>query len=341
MDRLYDSGRVEAQRLPLAELRWVVFSDHHRGKLDAADDFATCARAYRTALAHYLAEGFGLCLLGDVEELWECDPNDSLEAHADCVDLESRFARRGRLHRVWGNHDDEWASAGSFDRAVRRVLEDSPEIEVREAVVFELLDPDRIGSLVLAHGHQGTAFSDRLSFVSRFLVRHVWRPWQRRTGQRITSLSGDYGLRHQHEIAQSRWAASRNRVVLISGHTHHPVFAGEAKETYLMRRRSELEAELQSLEDPFLRSDLERRLTELRADLRYREARSEGHLLRAGESNEAYFNAGCCSYKSGSITGIELADAEIRLVRWHQQELEPQREVLRSRGLRELFSRLD
>lgn len=341
LDRLFEEGRSRALQTSLADLRCVIFSDHHRGRRDGADDFARCARAYRTALAHYLAEGYGLCLLGDVEELWQCDPADSLEAHSDCVDLESRFARRGRLHRIWGNHDDHWASPGSFSAAAGEVLPDTPAIDVQEVLVLELQDPDRVGSLVLTHGHQGTTFSDRLAFASRFFVRRFWRPWQRRTGHSITSLSQDYGLRHQHEIALSRWAASQNRVVLVTGHTHHPVFAGEAKETLLMRQEAELEDQLETQQDPFLRSDMERRLTQLRSELRYRDARAEGHLLRAGDSNDAYFNAGCCSYRSGSITGIELADAEIRLVRWHQQESEPQREVLRSRALRELFAGLD
>jgi hypothetical protein len=29
-----------------------------------------------------------------------------------------------------------------------------------------------------------------------------------------------------------------------------------------------------------------------------------------------YFNTGCCSFPDGDITGLEIADGEIRLVRW-------------------------
>ena len=319
--------------MALDDLRWVVFSDHHRGQNDGADDFAPCALGYRSALSHYLSDGFGLCLLGDVEELWECTPEEALHAHSNCLELESRFAYRDRLVRIFGNHDDHWTSRGVFSEAQRAVLADAPEVDVKEAVLFEVLDPDLVGTILLAHGHQGSTLSDRFSFLSRFLVRSFWRPWQRRTGHRTSSLSNDYQLRHKHELDLSRWAAKKPGLLLATGHTHHPVFCGEARETYLERQLIELREELEGTEDSVLRSDLELRIRHFGADLKYREALTEGSMLRFGESNVAYFNAGCCSFRTGSITGLELADGEIRLVRWRDGE----RDVLRSRGLRQLF----
>ena len=53
------------------DLKWIVFSDHHRGRRDRADDFLRCEPAYINALKHYLNEGYTLVLLGDVEEFWE------------------------------------------------------------------------------------------------------------------------------------------------------------------------------------------------------------------------------------------------------------------------------
>jgi hypothetical protein len=40
-----------------------------------------------------------------------------------------------------------------------------------------------------------------------------------------------------------------------------------------------------------------------------------------------YFNTGCCSFGDGDITGLEISDGEIRLVRW-PCEPETDREVL-------------
>ena len=50
-----------------------------------------------------------------------------------------------------------------------------------------------------------------------------------------------------------------------------------------------------------------------------------------------YFNSGCCSYSDGSITAIEIADREIRLVRW-EHAAEPKRVVLFSAQLADVLA---
>ena len=46
-----------------------------------------------------------------------------------------------------------------------------------------------------------------------------------------------------------------------------------------------------------------------------------------------YFNTGCCCFGDGDVTGIEIADGEIRLVRWPNDEGEPLPKVLASEKL--------
>ena len=41
-----------------------------------------------------------------------------------------------------------------------------------------------------------------------------------------------------------------------------------------------------------------------------------------------YFNTGCCSFRDGDVTGLELASGEIRLVRWPDNEKKPRRKIL-------------
>ena len=52
-----------------------------------------------------------------------------------------------------------------------------------------------LGLLYLAHGHQGTADSDRFGWFSRLVVRYVWRPLQRRLDMPSTTPSRDWELR--------------------------------------------------------------------------------------------------------------------------------------------------
>jgi hypothetical protein len=51
----------------------------------------------------------------------------------------------------------------------------------------------------------------------------------------------------------------------------------------------------------------------------------------------SYFNTGCCSYSDGSITGIEISDGDLRLVRW-TDEKPPQRAEVFSASLRAVLA---
>ncbi len=57
-------------------------------------------------------------------------------------------------------------------------------------------------------------------------------------------------------------------------------------------------------------------------------------------SKPCYFNSGCCCYPDGDITGIEIAHAEIRLVRWSPAP-EKSMKVLAYAPLAGVFDALD
>jgi hypothetical protein len=52
----------------------------------------------------------------------------------------------------------------------------------------------------------------------------------------------------------------------------------------------------------------------------------------------SYFNTGCCCYLDGDITGLEISEGEIRLVRWPDDEDRPQPKVLASAKLIDVFA---
>ena len=132
LDRAYREAEVEDAQL--ADLKLIVLSDQHKGTRDGADDFQRCERAYNAALAHYLEHGHRLFALGDVEELWECDPEEVIASYARTLELEAEFHRCGRYERFWGNHDDLWrepqpgrqAPAGAV-RGSRRARDPAPQ----------------------------------------------------------------------------------------------------------------------------------------------------------------------------------------------------------------------
>ena len=154
------------------ELRAVVFSDHHRGRGDGADDFRRCEEAYAAALGWYLEQGYELWLVGDVEELWENRAVHVMDRYEDILALEYQFG--DRLWRFYGNHDMAWKQQRNVEEDLARY---APGTQVREALKLVITDGGKpLARLFVVHGHQGTIDSGNLLVVpfSRFVVRFGW-----------------------------------------------------------------------------------------------------------------------------------------------------------------------
>jgi len=323
----------------ISQDKLIVFSDQHKGTRTRADDFRYAEQAYNAALAYYNHKNYTLTVLGDVEELWEDTPAAVLAAYPHTYELESHFHRDNRYIRIWGNHDDDW----QFDDMVQRLLAPvygRPHLHVFESRRIHIVDgEEEIGTLFLTHGHQGTRDSDRFSSLSRFLVRFLYRPWQRITNYTQNTPSTDWSLRDKHNKAMYHWAVGKSKLVLICGHTHRPIFGTQAPLDQQRKRLAALtEQRKVEPEDEVLLEETARLA-----------AKIEWMLAQQNEQPKpddgldiyepCYFNAGCCCFYNGQITGIELADGEIRLVSWPGNSREnPAPTVLLRESLREVFN---
>jgi len=333
LDRAFSDPDVTERDLDLDADRLVIFSDHHRGARDGADDFWRCERAYRAALGYYLEEGHRLFLLGDVEELWENGPRDVLSSYRDTLALEREFFELGRLERFWGNHDDAWRHA---DAVEAHLGSDFPGLEIREALKLHATrDGVRVGLFFLVHGHQGTLDSDRFGGVSRIVVRYGWRTLQQHLRMASTTPAQDFQLRAAHDDAMFQWASRRpEHLVLVAGHTHRPVFS--TPKSTPGRAVDDVRDELDELRKKGAAPD---EIADLRAELELGLTAPYGDPPREMPI-PCYFNTGCCSFGDGDVTGIELRDGEIRLVRWLDDEYEPHGQQLATRPVEEVFAQV-
>ncbi|HEX2071739.1 MAG TPA: hypothetical protein VHF90_08860 [Thermoleophilaceae bacterium] len=353
LGKAFDNAEKDSCRA--SELKAVVLSDLHRGAGDGADDFAASHQAYSAALGWYLAQGYQLWLLGDVEELWENGIGEVMEEYEALLELELQFAQGPGLRRFYGNHDLDWSKRRYVDKHLAPWLDGSVP---QEALRLRVEDDagDDLGMLFLAHGHQGTATSDRWAGISRIAVRVAWRALQRWQGWRATTPADSHELRGKHDHAMYRWARRRvidgdpgERPVLIAGHTHRPVFAGTSPPHPTAEQASDLAQRLETEPDPTRRAELRAELELVRAALR-----GDPYTPPAIDP-PCYFNTGCCSFPDGDVTCLEIngeplvdealrdpgdGRGKIRLMRFLDNDAKPRPEQLAARPLREVFEQV-
>lgn len=348
LDRAY--GRADVlDPVQLDALRVVVFSDHHRGTGTGADDFKRCEATYRAALGWYLEQGYALWLLGDVEELWESRADKVMERYRETLALEAAFGPE-RLRRFYGNHDMAWRHdrrAGLLGSYLPKHADALEAVKVHEAVKVPFMGRKH-ARLFLVHGHQGTLDSGNLLILpfAWLIVRFAWGPLQRWRGFANTLPSADAQLREKHDRAMFAWARGRagrdgDSPVLIAGHTHRPVFP----RTPPPDLRAELAKRERELEDaraaqPPDRDQIAHASAELQL-VRTRIERSDGYRPPPDEDVSCYFNTGCCSFGDGDVTGLELAEGQIRLVRWPNDVGQAKPERLACRSLDEVLTEME
>lgn len=306
--------------------RFIIFSDHHKGARDLADDFRLAEANYLAALEHYYDNGYTLICLGDCEELWENEPKALIEPNRKVFEAEKRFLSAGRHHRVFGNHDLEWKY--DFPRTLYLKPVFGDKLKVCEGLILKMEGNGKAYSIFLTHGHQGDRRSDGNAF-SKWIVAAIWTPIQRFLEINIDTVSDSVELVDKHNIIMYQWSATQKNLVFISGHTHKPVFASLDHVERLTRQ----------LEDA-QEAGNHQLTASLQAELEKRKAEYAGKQFLKTMVQPSYFNTGCCCFFDGDITGIEIADGDIRLIKWEGKDGMPQRKVLEQSPLSYIFEKL-
>ncbi|MBI2072299.1 MAG: metallophosphoesterase family protein, partial [Gemmatimonadetes bacterium] len=287
--------------------RYAILSDQHKGAGDGADEFRKCRPAYVAALASYLTREFTVVLLGDVEELWENRFQAVERTYQPVLQLEAAFPPE-RYYRIWGNHDDLWMEPRQVGKKLGPYL---PGARVFEGLRIRVHRRGAdVGTLFLLHGHQGTFESDRIRPLSRLALRLVYRPIQNLLGIGKQTPANDACLRGEHDKTMYQWAAKQRKLILIAGHTHRPVWAGQ---THLQKLEAELQQAMANPRpgDPAYAT----RVSDLRIQIAYRRALYPP-CNDAPQTIPCYFNTGCCKFEDGDITGMELENGRLKLVKW-------------------------
>lgn len=290
--------------------KFIIFSDHHKGNRDHGDDFANNESNYLAALDHYLVNKFSYVNLGDSEELWKYKPAEVISKNILALRSEARFQEQNKqnrpckYYRTFGNHDVTWKNKLDVDIWFKDIF--NLPLPVYEGLVLKTIVNEKPISIFLTHGHQGDKLSDN-NALSTWLVAHIWRPLQRYLQININTPAKDYTLLDKHNIMMHEWSSRRQNLLLITGHTHKPVFASGVYSDHPNNTVNN---------------------TKIAA------------ANRNGKFKPTYFNSGCCCYNDGNITGIEIAGGKISLVKWYLENNTPVRSVLEEKELADLVNKL-
>lgn len=306
--------------------RFIIFSDQHKGGKDGADDFMAAEANYMGALRYYYDKNFTFINLGDCEELWESTPATVIRENRASLLEEARFLQQQRYYRVFGNHDLEWHYAVPRQQFLKGIF--GKRLKVYEGIVLQTRYQDQDYRVYLTHGHQGDLRSDGNAF-SKWFVAAIWTPVQRFFDIRMDTLSDSFDLADRHNIIMYEWSRQYEKTFLISGHTHKPVFASL---DHIDRLTKQLD-KARSLGDA-------QQVDILQKALAAREAEYAGKQVVKTMAHPSYFNTGCCCFSDGDITGIEIADGFIRLIKWKKETGTPSRIVLEESPLYYLFDQM-
>jgi hypothetical protein len=311
----------------------------HKGARDRADDFQIAEQSYNAALGYYYQMGHTLVALGDAEDLWEEGVGSVLKSYKYTLKLEAKFHQEDRYLRFWGNHDEAWRDPEAVKQHLDPIY--GKPLTVREGLLIRLTEGDQpLGTLFMVHGHQGTVESDRLAFLSKPVVRWLWKPLQNMTGISLNTPSKNWQLRDQHNRAMYAWAAQHEKMNFVVGLTHRPVFMSRLHAAKIREELEQGEIALATHPDDIeLRKWVALRAAELEWVLS-QERQIPGDEGRTLPSKPCHFNTGCCCFTDGDITGIEISNGEIALIRWPDNTGAPAPKILEQIALRSVFDDL-
>lgn len=306
--------------------RFIIFSDQHKGRKNGADDFMHAEKNYVAALQHYNDLGFHFISLGDSEELWENTFLHVMKHNRASYNEEKKFVARNAFTKIFGNHDLDWEIDPLAPAYLKKLY--GADIEVLQSVMLETTIGEKTLKIFCTHGHQGDLQSDG-NWFSKVFITKIWAPLQAFLRINPNTPAYDQQLKTEHNRVMYEWSLQQRNLILITGHTHQPVFESLTHYERLQRQHRKALYEhnpqwAQALED------------EMRWRSKDNTQITEDYL----NIKPVYFNTGCCCFSDGDITGIELADGCIRLIEWKEKDRQIKRIVLQERRLEDLITEL-
>jgi predicted phosphodiesterase len=277
----------------------LILSDLHMGDGGRGDDFVRNGDLVLDLLEkRYLADGWDLVLNGDVEDLQRYKLSAIYGRWAAMYRVFDRFAEKGKLHKIVGNHDEDLV----LENAYPYPLHDAIRIETGILPIF------------VYHGHQASHIYSNYNRMIRASLRYVLTPIG------IRNISAARNPRRRFHVERRAYDFSRMQgLVSVIGHTHRSLFESLSRFDFIKFEIERLCRDYPLAEDGE-RQRIEEDIRALRSELvklkRKERRRSLQESLYGDELPvPCLFNSGSAIGKKGA-TALEINDGRISLVYW-------------------------
>jgi predicted phosphodiesterase len=281
--------------------KFVILSDQHKGARDGADVFALANKNYLAALEFYYKNHFFYINLGDSEELWENLFVTVKRYNKATFEAEKKFLHRGQFIKIFGNHDLYWDNDPLAAHNLMKIY--GQNVVIYEGAILQTTVNKKPLEIYMTHGHQGDLQSDG-NWFSKWFVSDIWGPFQAYLRINPNTPANNDQLKTDHNRMMYEWSSKRKNMLLVTGHTHQPVFKSV---THLEKLYEEQRVAK--------KSNNPEAVAEVKKQIQSREQKGE----RIPDFNgylDTYFNSGCCCFDDGDMSGIEISDGCIRLIKW-------------------------
>ena len=154
--------------------------------------------------------------------MWEVkNYKEIMEEHLSTFKILKKYHQHNRLIMLYGNHDifkrDSKVLKKYFYKHNNNNLLNN--LKVEEALILNYQGKD----ICLIHGHQVDFLNGIIWPVAHLLVRHIWRHLENYGIKSPTNSAKNYKVAKRVEKKLKKWTI-KNKKILISGHTHRPIF---------------------------------------------------------------------------------------------------------------------
>ena len=259
----------------------------------------------------------------DKKENKSCNSNNHFQANIAFYKIYIVIEKDGSVSSRRSAVGNRQSPVGSQQSAVdsSQTKENISSTKPKDLSTDELPTGDCRLTIFLTHGHQGDASSDG-NWFSKFFVANVWAPLQSYLRINPNTPAYDEDIKTLHNLIMYEWSAKYKNLVLITGHTHQPVFESLTHPERLYRKLGEALKANDKEEADRVEQEIKRRGRNYKT--------TPAQFLSVKPS---YFNSGCCCFRDGDITGIEITYEKILLVKWSATK---GREVLEEMALDKL-----